>query len=77
MTTPHPQPKSQPAVRCQGEARPPDFQEPVITCDSLRGRVSMIWPKDGHRFYRIVFPPGSPYVDDWAVYREHELTKMK
>ena len=42
------------------------------------GRVNMVWPAAGPdqatTYYRVVFPPGSPFVDDWTVFREGELT---
>jgi len=38
------------------------------------GRVNMVWPAAGHAhptiYYRANFPPGSPFVDDWAAFRE-------
>ena len=38
------------------------------------GRINMVWPTAAGPYYRVIFPPGSPYVDDWAVFREGELS---
>jgi len=56
------------------------FGSPVTTCDCLlTGRVTMIWfvpPPDARTYYRIQFPPHSPFLDDWAVYRAHEVAAV-
>ena len=67
------------------------FGSPVTTCDCLlTGRVTMIWfvppraPRpqtpvqtpDARTYYRIQFPPHSPFLDDWAVYRAHEVAAV-
>jgi hypothetical protein len=43
----------------------------------LIGRVSFVW-KVGQAstrtvFFRVSFPIPSPFIDDWAVYRAHEV----
>jgi hypothetical protein len=57
------------------------FGSRVTTCDCLiHGRVSMVWrvPITHHAsritlYYRVQFPPRSPFIGDWAVYREGEI----
>jgi hypothetical protein len=59
------------------------FGSRVTTCDCLlTGRISMVWksppdlrpPAAGFwPYYRVHFPPRSPFLDDWAVYRAHEV----
>ena len=57
---------------------PIGFGTKVTTCDCLMtGRVNGIWvlhlkprPKT---YYRVQFPPLSPFIDDWAIYREGEI----
>ena len=46
----------------------------------LPGRVSMVWrvPITHHAsritfYYRVQFPPRSPFIGDWAVYRHGEI----
>lgn len=58
----------------------------VTACDCLLpGRISMVWrvprgrdpdlrpPTSVLRFYRVQFPPHSPFIGDWAVYRQGEI----
>ena len=63
------------------------FGSRVTTCDCLlTGRVTMIWPLPAthhpppitHHFpyFRVQFPPRSPFLDDWAVYRAHEVALL-
>ena len=40
----------------------------------LTGRVNMIWKTATSRWCRVQFPPHSPFVDDWSVWRDHELS---
>jgi hypothetical protein len=46
----------------------------------LPGRVERIYrASDGTPYYRVQFPPGSPFVggdhtQDWAIFRLHELS---
>jgi len=54
----------------------------VADC-SLPGRVNMVWqsrsPVVGSPivlYYRVQFPPRSPFVGDWAVFRQGELTPI-
>jgi len=49
------------------------FGSRVTACDCLLpGRVSMVWR--GQRvYYRVQFPPRSPFIGDWAVYRQGEI----
>jgi len=49
----------------------------VTTCDCLlTGRVNFIWHTPaGAYYYRVQFPPGSPFIDDWAVYRQNEVAR--
>jgi len=63
---------------------PPTWNDRVTTCDNLSGRISFVWTTKPNTpdaksktYYRISFPPGSPYFDDWAVYRESEITIIK
>ena len=62
------------------------FGSRVTACDCLMvGRVNMVWrvpsttdclrPSDfGLRiYYRVQFPPRSPFIGDWAVYRTGEI----
>jgi hypothetical protein len=49
----------------------------------LSGRVSMVWrvPITHHAssiglYYRVQFPPGSPFIGDWAVYRQGEIALL-
>lgn len=53
--------------------------DPVTACDTpLRGRITMAYGKqNGTAYFRVQFPARSPFLDDWAVYREHELTRRK
>lgn len=63
---------------------PPTWNDKVTTCDALTGRISFVWKS--HQlstinpqlslYYRVSFPPGSPYFDDWAVYRQTEVTLL-
>ena len=63
---------------------PPLFKEGdrVTACDCLMtGRISRVWKSqpstlNPQLFYRVQFPPRSPFIDDWAVYREHELAEI-
>jgi hypothetical protein len=64
---------------------PITFGSHVTTCDCrITGRVNMIWPPPKVQnptpsalknwpYYRVQFPPCSPFLDDWAVYRAHEI----
>ena len=47
----------------------------VRACDcTLRGRVNMVYPTALHgRWFRVQFPPRSPFLDDWTLYHETEL----
>jgi hypothetical protein len=73
----------------------PTWNDRVLTCDGLTGRISFIWPalhsaqRDGgevhqsnpsiHQsafYYRVSFGIPSPYLDHWAVYRQHEVTLL-
>ncbi len=61
------------------------FGSRVTACDCLMtGRVNMIWrvsvppstlnPQPSTRpYYRVQFPPRSPFIGDWAVYRHGEI----
>ena len=66
------------------------FGSRVTACDCLlTGRVSMVWVlADGHRsssqpkiqsakvYFRVHFPPRSPFIGDWAVYRQGEIALL-
>ena len=52
------------------------FGSRVTACDCLMtGRVNMVWRVSVAplRYYRVQFPPRSPFIGDWAVYRHGEL----
>ena len=54
------------------------FGSRVTACDCLLpGRVSMVWHVAASRaaniYYRVQFPPRSPFIGDWAVYRHGEI----
>jgi len=59
------------------------FGSRVTACDCLMvGRVNMVWTvhsplSSPHSaplvFYRVQFPPRSPFIGDWAVYRTGEI----
>jgi hypothetical protein len=57
---------------------PITFGSRVTACDCLlAGRVSMVWVlADGRIYYRVQFPPRSPFIGDWAVYRQNELALL-
>jgi hypothetical protein len=59
------------------------FGSRVTTCDCLlHGRVNMVWrlpstinsQPSTRLYYRVQFPPRSPFIGDWAVYRQGEIT---
>jgi len=66
------------------------FGSRVTACDCLlTGRVSMVWVlADGHHssshpkirtakvYFRVHFPPRSPFIGDWAVYRQGEIALL-
>ena len=62
------------------------FGSHVTTCDCLlTGRITMIWhsppipkPQTSYprTYFRVQFPPRSPFLDDWAVYRAHEVALL-
>jgi hypothetical protein len=61
------------------------FGSRVTACDCLMvGRVNMVWrvpPTSGlcppsSVYYRVQFPPRSPFIGDWAVYRTGELALL-
>ena len=48
--------------------------DPCLARDAdicTRGIINAVYPGG---YFRIRFPLGSPYVDDWAVFRAHEIT---
>ena len=48
----------------------------VTTCDCLMpGRINTVWKVGAPpaTYFRVQFPPGSPFISDWAVYRDHEV----
>lgn len=46
----------------------------VRACDcTLRGRINMVYATSRGRFFRVQFPPRSPFFDDWTLYAESEL----
>lgn len=51
--------------------------DPVSACDCpLPGRITASYGKqNGHAYFKVQFPPGSPFLDDWAVYREPDLAR--
>lgn len=50
-------------------------QDPVLQCV---GRIEIIYRDPQARpFYRVQFCPGSPFIDNWAVYRDGELTRTQ
>lgn len=81
LTTPPPPPALSPPP--SGIAPVPTWNDRVITCDGLHGRISFVWKPfsplstlHSPLFYRVSFPPRSPYFDDWAVYRQQEVTVL-
>jgi len=59
------------------------FGSRVTACDCLMvGRVNMVWnvsplsPLPSPVYYRVQFPPRSPFIGDWAVYRASELALL-
>ena len=62
------------------------FGSRVTACDCLMvGRVNMVWRHPHHdhpqgdpptTYYRVQFPPRSPFIGDWAVYRHGELALL-
>jgi hypothetical protein len=66
------------------------FGSRVTACDCLlTGRVSMVWAlADCHHssshskirsakvYFRVHFPPHSPFIGDWAVYRQGEIALL-
>ena len=66
--------------------QPITFGSRVTACDCLMvGRVNMVWkvpsplstlPSAPLVFYRVQFPPRSPFIGDWAVYRSGELALL-
>ena len=64
------------------------FGSRVTACDCLMvGRVNMVWhvsvppstlnPQPStSAYYRVQFPPRSPFIGDWAVYRSGELALL-
>jgi len=55
------------------------FGSRVTACDCrLTGRVNMVWRVNVAplRYYRVQFPPRSPFIGDWAVYRHGELALL-
>lgn len=44
---------------------------------ALPGRITRIWERRGTLYYRAEFPPGSPFIDNWAVFRQGELAATK
>jgi hypothetical protein len=57
---------------------PITFGSRVTACDCLlTGRVSMVWVlPDGRIYYRVQFPPRSPFLGDWTVYRQNEIALL-
>ena len=58
------------------------FGSRVTSCDCLMvGRVNMVWrvptsdlgPPTAAVYFRVQFPPRSPFIGDWAVYRTGEI----
>jgi len=57
------------------------FGSRVTACDCLMtGRVNMVWTVAASResaavrhYYRVRFPPRSPFIGDWTVYRHGEI----
>ena len=57
------------------------FGSRVTACDCLMvGRVNMVWTVAASResaavrhYFRVQFPPRSPFIGDWAVYRTGEI----
>ena len=55
------------------------FGSCVLACDCrMAGRVNMVWHVSVPplRYYRVQFPPRSPFIGDWAVYRHGELALL-
>ena len=62
------------------------FGSRVTACDCLMvGRVNMVWrvpptsdlrPLTSAVYFRVQFPPRSPFLGDWAVYRTGELALL-
>ena len=62
------------------------FGSRVTACDCLMiGRVNMVWRTPHHQhpqgdppmtYYRVQFPPRSPFIGDWAIYRQGELALL-
>jgi hypothetical protein len=53
---------------------PITFGSRVTACDCLLpGRVNMVWRQGTRIYYRVQFPPRSPFIGDWAVYRQGEI----
>jgi hypothetical protein len=50
------------------------FGSRVTACDCLMvGRVNMVWRVPPAPYFRVQFPPRSPFIGDWAVYRTGEI----
>jgi hypothetical protein len=50
------------------------FGSRVTACDCLMvGRVNMVWRVSPAPYFRVQFPPRSPFIGDWAVYRTGEI----
>lgn len=78
---PPPSPNPKAAEAAVAATQLPTWNSRVRTCDGLTGRISFVWrvhqPSTiNHQrfYYRVSFPPGSPYFDDWTVYRQFEVT---
>lgn len=59
----------------------PTWNDRVLTCDNFCGRISFVYRAEAQAkaglamaiYYRVSFPGGSPYFDNWAVYRQREV----
>jgi hypothetical protein len=60
------------------------FGSRVTACDCLlTGRVNTVWTVAASResaavrhYFCVQFPPCSPFIDDWAVYRHGEIALL-